>query len=324
MRAWMLVLLLACDREAGFIFHDLSESHLGSDLSCVDFAGASRLVPVSLLFLVDRSAAMDPATRWQPVAAGLEAFFADPASQGISASLHLLPADDVCTADAYAIPVVGMRTLPDLSFAPMLDGAVPMGTTPTEKALTGVLKLAQQTLAMDPSSRVAVVFITGSDPNDCGSTADGAAMTLSAAAAAIPTFVIAVGQGLTSPAQLAQAGGTGSPTLLDVGDPAMTRMQLINALDAVRGLVLSCELALPPTPPGLVIDAMRVNVTFTPSTGGEGQILSYDPDCNGAGWRWNDVAAPTGVVLCPPTCAAARSDGNGVLEVLFGCDTVGR
>jgi len=43
----------------------------------------------------------------------------------------------------------------------------------------------------------------------------------------------------------AMSGGTGSPTLVSVGDPATTKMQFLAALDAIRGLVLSCDFPNP-------------------------------------------------------------------------------
>jgi hypothetical protein len=333
-RLIILLTLSACDRVAGQLPRDLSVNDqplTAFDLSCVGFSAQPQLVPASLIVLLDDSGSMgdgthgDPKLKWQPVTAALTAFFQDPASLGLSASLQYFPLSDVCTADAYAIPTVELRPLPDLSFATSLAAQTPAGSRPTLPAVTGAIKYAQEALLNDSMSRVAIVLVTDGDPDVCDTSVADVAMQLSTAALQIPTYVIGVGNGIPSWSQLAMAGGTGSPTLVAVGDPDTTRMQLLAALDAIRGLNLSCDLPIPAAPAGMTIDFKQVNLTFTPSTGGEGVLWPYDKDCSGSqpAWRYDDPNQPRDVVLCPPACSAARRDPQGAIQVLFGCGTFG-
>jgi hypothetical protein len=169
---------------------------------------------------------------------------------------------------------------------------------------------------------VAVVLVTDGDPDTCDSSVNDVALQLSKVAATIPTYVIGVGENIASLNQLAQAGGTGSPTLVAVGDPDTTKMQFLAALDAIRGLVVSCDFAIPAAPAGMTIDYSAVNVTFTPSTSSTPQLWPYDPMCSGLGWRYDDPNNPKEVILCPAACDEAHIDRTAALQVLFGCGSV--
>jgi hypothetical protein len=326
-----------CDRQAGFVNHDLSVEDSGFlpltqyDLACVGSTAQSHLVPVSLVVMLDRSGSMgdgingDPKLKWQPVTDALKAFFEDPASTGVSASLHYFPGSDMCNPDAYYTPAVSLRSLPDLAFRMSMDMTVPMGSTPTLPAVTGAIQYAQDAQAMDTTQRLAIVLVTDGDPDSCNSSVANVSLALSMVQKTIPTYVIGVGQDLMSLNNLATAGGTGSPTLVAVGDPTTTKTQFLAALDSIRGLVLSCDFPIPAAPVGQTIDFTQVNVTFTPSLSMQPELLPYDKDCSSglAGWRYDDPMKPTQVELCPPSCAAARTDRDARIDLLFGCTTIG-
>jgi hypothetical protein len=329
----ILLALSSCDRVAGQLPRDLSvndQPFTAFDLSCVGFSAQSQLVPASLIFMLDDSGSMgdgthgDPTLKWQPVTAALTAFFQDPASLGLSASLQYFPQSDVCTADAYALQAIDLRPLPDLSFATSMAAQSPSGSRPTLPAVTGAIKYAQEARLNDSTSRVAIVLVTDGDPDVCDSSVDDVALQLSMVAMQIPTYVIGLGDGLPGWSQLAMAGGTGSPALVPVGDPGTTRMQLLSALDGIRNLNLSCDFPIPAVPAGMTIDFTQVNLTFTPSTGGVEVLWPYDKDCSGSqpAWRYDDPNQPGEVVLCPPACNAARRDPEGAIQVLFGCGTL--
>jgi hypothetical protein len=340
---WLCLALAACDRVAGTVGqdlsvggdHDLMDRPFPSyDLSCVGFTAQSHLVPVSLVVMLDKSGSMgdgingDPTLKWQPVTAALDAFFNDPASTGVSASLQFFPQSDMCNSDAYYLyspPSVDMRGLPDLAFGMSMSMVTPSGSTPTLPVVQGAIQYAQDTAAMGSGQRVAIVLVTDGEPDTCNSSINNVALELAKVSAQIPTYVIGVGESLTSLDQLAMAGGTQAATLVAVGDPTTTKMKFLEALDEIRGLVLSCDFAIPPAPSGMTIDYSMVNVTFTPSTTGSPSLLPYDKDCNsnGPGWSYDDANNPTKVVLCPVSCADARGDRNAAINVLFGCGTVG-
>jgi hypothetical protein len=97
------------------------------------------------------------------------------------------------------------------------------------------------------------------------------------------------------------------------------------ATSIVQNTQLSCEYPIPPVPGGGTIDPTKVNVNYTPG-GGQPQPILYVP--NGAsgcgmngGWYYDDPINPTKIIICPTTCMTLQSDPNGMVEVLFGCDT---
>jgi hypothetical protein len=109
---------------------DASTSPSG-DPSCEATAtGEARLEPVRLAFAFDVSGSMgkldypyhDPTLKWEPVVAATKAFFTDPASTGISASLTFFPIDadesERCDANSYDTPDVPMTALPSTAFSP--------------------------------------------------------------------------------------------------------------------------------------------------------------------------------------------------------------
>jgi hypothetical protein len=338
-----LILLgaLGCDRTAGYFPADLAvggDSDMtvvglpGYDLSCVGFTVESKLVPVSLAFLLDKSGSMgdgvngDPLLKWQPVTDALDAFFQDPASKSVKASLTFFPApSDICNSDAYYTPAVPMRALPELSFGTAMDQVMPGGNTPTLPAVTGMIQYVDDTRASFPAERYAIVLVTDGEPDTCNSSVNNVALELAKVAGVTPTYVIGVGQSLASLDQLAMSGGTDKATLVDVGDANATKAQFLAALDAIRGLVLTCNFAIPPPPMGMMIDFQQVNLTWTPSDTMTPSLVPYDKDCSsgGPGWRYDDPANPKEVQLCAPSCDAARGDRDGKIDVLFGCTTIG-
>jgi hypothetical protein len=303
------------------------------DAACASSFAKASLNPVDLVFMFDRSGSMgdgvngDPNLKWIPVVAGLKHFFADPASLGTSASLQYfpyLPLPDQCNSSNYYFADVTMRPLPDsTSFAASLDRTSPTGDTPTKPAMIGALDYAHDIQKAQPNDKVAVVLVTDGEPDQCESTVKNVSTEVEKAAASIPTYVIGVGESLTSLAMIAQAGGTGAPTLVSVGDPAATTQAFQKALEVIRGLTVSCDLPLPAPPDGMVLDKSKVNVVFSPSSGAP-MPLYYSKDCaDGSGWRYDNPASPSKVSLCPNICATAQSDRSGRIDVLFGCSTAG-
>ncbi|HEY6077193.1 MAG TPA: hypothetical protein VIW29_00225, partial [Polyangiaceae bacterium] len=50
--------------------------------------------------------------------------------------------------------------------------------------------------------------------------------------------------------------------------------------------------------------------------------LGYDQDCQAdSAWRYDDVDAPTSIVLCPATCQTVQVTPTTELSVEFGCRT---
>jgi hypothetical protein len=89
---------------------------------------------------------------------------------------------------------------------------------------------------------------------------------------------------------------------------------------------VSCEYEIPPPPDGLQFDPEKVNVEYTNGA----QIVTVIPKlpatqsaCDTTvGWRYDNPAAPTRVVLCPAACKTVQSDAKARVDVKFGCKTI--
>ncbi len=92
---------------------------------------------------------------------------------------------------------------------------------------------------------------------------------------------------------------------------------------------LSCELALP-TPSVGTLDPLKVNVGIVSATGSTTlpKVAGAGACTASGGWHYDNDTAPTKVILCPASCAAAEQAGlkTGAVEIAvqFGCTTVVR
>jgi hypothetical protein len=303
---------------------NLGDAGGGVGASCAESTSQAALVPVILVFMMDRSGSMSEDMKWPTVVSGLESFFADPASAGISASVQFFKNDqDECDDSAYETPAVPITALPSTVFATTIDTYSPNGGTPTKPALGGAIAYAQQQQAANPGTKVAVVLATDGVPNDCNSTVDNVAAEAQAAASTIPTYVIGVGDQLQSLDEIAMGGGTTQAFVVSVGNPTQTATDFQTALSTIRGSTLSCDFQLPAPPAGKTLDISTVNVVFTPS-GGSAMTLTYDQSCTGAnGWHYDDPTNPTKIILCASTCVAVQADSSAKIDIVTGCETNG-
>src|SRR5688572_1019217 len=60
---------------------------MGLPIACATSSTTAERLAIDLVFMFDRSDSMNRPEKWPPAVAALEAFFADPASAGLSASL---------------------------------------------------------------------------------------------------------------------------------------------------------------------------------------------------------------------------------------------
>ena len=101
------------------------------------------------------------------------------------------------------------------------------------------------------------------------------------------------------------------------------------ATEVVRATRISCDLAIPPPPAGLMFSPARVNVevratssatALRKTTGGLAGCASL-PN----GWYFDDDKAPTRVLLCPEACDLAQGEagtGDTSVQIQFGCETI--
>lgn len=308
------------------------------DVVCVAQSAASELRRVYLAFAFDVSASMGNnaqtfSRKWQPIVAATKAFFAEPEAAGISASLTFFPGaggtQAQCAPAAYVEPDVPQTLLPSGVFADAIDGLgmSPNGawrtSTPTLAVYQGTVEslraLQQSSAAVDGLQ--AIVLVTDGLPQSCGASDELEGVLAAVRSSGILTYVVGVelerntAENLN---RLAQAGGTEAAFVIGTGDPLQTEQDFKAAVDEIRGVSVSCAVAIPLPPVNAEFVPEQVNVTY--ESGGSLRRLSYDPDCRSeAAWRYDDLASPQSIVLCDSTCGAVKADVQASLEIEFGC-----
>lgn len=303
----------------------------GTMMSCDEQTEPARLTPVNIVFIIDKSGSMGvqdvnndgviddqnnewdhSAERWNPVRDTLIAFFQNPGSQGLKASLEFFPQGGqptgpdtgVCRTAEYASPSVPLQSLDESSGPSLLitkiNATKPGGGTPTLPAVSGALQYAAKLMTDDPSSRSAVVLVTDGEPG----VADKASGTTlnekcfcfrepgcpdqdeiphvveavqAGAKSGIPTYVIGMSRDVdpTNLNMIAVAGGTDHAFIIDeLGTPQKTQEELRAVLESVRSVQPPCNILMPKAPTGETFEKQRVNVEYV-SSSGEKQPLYY-------------------------------------------------
>jgi hypothetical protein len=309
------------------------------DVVCVAQSAASELRRVYMAFAFDISASMGNnaetfSLKWQPVVAATKIFFVEPEAAGISASLTFFPGPGgtqaQCASTSYVAPDVPQTLLPSNAFAAAIDG---LGMTPNDawRTSTPTLAVYQGTVASlralregssaDANVTQAIVLVTDGLPQSCGANDDLERVLREVQASGILTYVVGVAlepNAAENLNRLAQAGGTESAFIIAIGDPLQTERDFKAAVDEIRGVSVSCTIAIPLPPINTEFVPEQVNVTYDSS--GSIERLSYDPDCRSeAAWRYDDLANPQAIVLCDSACGAVQADVKASLEIEFGC-----
>ncbi len=316
---------------------------------CATVTAEATLETVHLVFAFDVSGSMgkgdypwhDAKLKWDPVVAATRGFFEDPASAGLFASLTAFPIDDDdderCDAASYTAPDVEMQELPSDAFGEKLasireDGW--RGGTPTLAVIEGSLDYIAS-YRVDHPGRYALVLVTDGYPQGCDDDSiEAVTQMVKGAAGELPTYVIGVknpplvdDDGDEAPdtvsnlAEVAEAGGTESPFIIATGEADETARDFQAAIEKIRGVSVACNLKLPLPPDRRTFEKDRVAVGYT--SGGVETELHYDESCgDAASWHYDDVQAPTEVVLCPDTCATVQAAPEAKLGVDFTCQPV--
>lgn len=317
----------------------------GDAAACAVASAEAQLTPVNMVVMFDESGSMGdttenasykPELRWIPVGDAMKAFFKDPNSAGMSASITFFPKAlgpkgnepwQACAVTDYNTAEVALSALPNQALADAITAHAPKGDTPTKVAVAGAIQQAQAIAAARPNEKTVIVLVTDGEPYGCGITSTSAQSAevqkvvseVSAIAATIPTYVIGVGPSVAALDAVATGGGT-TAFHVDVGDAAKTSQALSAALTAIRGNLTRCDFDIPAPSDGRAIDFDKVNVEFTPS-GQATQTLPYSADCSDAtGWHFDNAAAPQKVLLCDSACGTVRADTGGKINVSFRCE----
>ncbi|HVW26342.1 MAG TPA: vWA domain-containing protein [Polyangiaceae bacterium] len=314
--------------------------------ACTRTASAeTELAKVHLAIAFDISGSMgkldkpyyDPTLKWDPVVTAMKAFFTDPASSNLFASLVFFPIDSGeskrCSSDSYTKPDVPMTALPSGVFGDAIDAVTPKtmsdwrGGTPTLAVVQGTYAFVAPLAKADTGSKYALLLVTDGYPEGCSSDDDKIDTVVAAVkgfANELPTYVIGISNPpggpdtVTNLNDIAAAGGTDRAFIIQTGDPTATVKAFQDAVSSIQMSQLSCDFEIPPPPAGQSFDPTRANVTY--ASGDTERALDYDASCKSdSAWRFDDETAPKRMILCDATCAQVRADPGAVLRVDFGC-----
>ena len=233
-----------------------------------------------------------------------------------------------CSAADYAKPAVGIATLPGNATAIInsINAQTPAGLTPTGPALQGAVNYAKSYATANPTHTVVTVLATDGLPTECTPLDIPSIAAIASAGAAgtpsVKTFVIGVfAQGDTGAKQnvdaIAKAGGTNSAFIVD---PAQNvTAQFLTALAQIQGKSVGCEFKMPKPSQG-VVDPTKVELSVTLASGTTIiNRVTNAAQCSGAGWYYDNNAAPTKITLCPASCTQVKADANPKVDISLGC-----
>jgi hypothetical protein len=279
-------------------------------------------------------------SRWENLKQAMPTFLNDPANAGMQIGLDFFPEggnQPSCNVNDYTMANVPVNFIPGMGGAQntalinAINTRMPQGGTPTTPALTGALQQAKAWQIAHPERSINVLFMTDGEPSGCGGTA---ASQINAAAAvaqqyangmpSIKTYVLGVGPATGPLDAIAAGGGTRMAYMVTNGGAAA----LAQALADIRKSTLSCDYNIPKLD-GSMVDPMKINVsTRIGSAGTFVDIFKVDSaaDCSdptkapgGAGWYYDNPAAPTKISLCPGSCTPLQQADGSTINVVLGC-----
>jgi hypothetical protein len=253
--------------------------------------------------------------------------------------LRCLPAlADGCAPALYTQPVVPVGELPawEKHLSLTIASVNPGGSTPMAPAVIETLSLLRVHATTHAGRKPILVLATDGFPTGCGPN------TIETVAAAIlggrmglpstPTYVIGVFaqtelvRSQVALSQLAVAGGTGVPFVLEEGKDLAQKF--LAALEQIRGSALACDFAIP-KPMNGSLDFGKVNVRFTPGGAGAAPedliYVSAADRCDPArgGWFYDvdpkSGGVPTRIQVCETSCKRFRAESAGKVDLQVGC-----
>jgi len=188
--------------------------------------------------------------------------------------------------------------------------------------LYGAIEYARALYLADPSRAVVLALLTDGAPNACHSSTGRVAGIAKQGASEAPqvlTYVISLETGyLDALTQVARAGGTGSPIIIDKSGAAQ---QMVDALTTLRDNFELCRFTVPP-----VLDAVALasDVTVSSQLSPDGEEVALPrvasaAECGGQGFWVEPPLSPSRVQLCPASCATVHSNHASQVVVRAGC-----
>ncbi len=306
----------------------------GDGGGCPSVSKRAEKLPLDMVLGLDTSFSMTFDDKWTNVKSALEAFVTDPSYADLGIGLQFFPIRKQCSVSDYQTLAVDVALQGQVAtpISQALDAQQMAGGTPMVPLLQGLV--AYLAAHPNPARKPVLVLATDGVPDDtcvspvAGETPNTLDNAIAIAAAAymgtpsISTFVIGVGSDLTALNGIAQAGGTGSATLVDTSSNA--QQQFLAALDAARKSAIPCDFAIPSD---TGVDPSETNVEYAPAnaTVQEFVFVGDSTGCTKApmnGWYFDNPMQPTKVILCQAACDMVKADDLGQVNVVFGCPRV--
>jgi hypothetical protein len=309
---------------------------------CTGTGAAAQPSKLDIYIMQDRTQSMGTtttagSTRWMDLKTAVEAFVTNPQviAQDIRVGIQFFSltggfqnATD-CVAANYATPAVeiGPLTTTGPGIVSAIEAMFPSGETPSIPALQGAVQHAVQWQAAHPDRQTIVLLVTDGFPTMCDDRTDTSFIAAAAAGLAssppVRTFIvgISVGANVFRLRDLAVAGGTGQPFLVE---DATAVADLNNALMSIARTPLPCQYQIPTSPNPLeAISYDRIQVIHS-RTSGVPEEVPYATARGGCsstvgGWYYDvppNMGTPSQIIMCPCTCS---SFGAGTVEIFVGC-----
>lgn len=335
------VLLLNCDSNLQVEMAGTSDGYgslggdggLKNDINvCANVNRKAELPPMDMLIGLDTSYSMDFLLKWESVKAALKEFVKDPRFIDLGVGLQYFPLRAQCKVSDYASPAVPIGPLSSTADAIInsLDAQQMAGGTPMVPLMQGLVEYARAHVTQNNGRKIVIILVSDGIPdNTCltgtyPNTLDNVialAQEGASGSPAIPTFVIGVGNELSSLNQISAAGGTGNAFLIDTSKDI--QQGFLQALNDIRR-EMSCEYKIPELSGYTTrYDYKNVRVQF--SQDGQTEILTNIKSKDGCstapekGWYFDDPQKPTQIILCDQTCHRVQKSDTAKVDVLFSC-----
>lgn len=323
-----------------------------ADAGCATASKTADRLPPLLMLVVDTSGSMnDPApggggSKWQVTRTALGTALAQMPNDyavGVVFYPDKNPLLGSCIDNQIDVSLALLDASQRSALQQAFQGQTAEGGTPTHDGyLLGLNHVVASTLAGNKF----VVLITdgiptyalgcngtGSNPINAQQTAALVSQVQNASTGGVRTFVVGSPgseSARTTLSQMASVGGTASPGCNDNG-PTYCHFDMTTAPDlgqafadalaAISGAALSCSYPIPAPPDGSQLDLGKVNVLYTPGSGGPPQDIFKDPSATDCTTGWQYSADKTQILLCGATCDAVKADTQGKVDIVFGCET---
>jgi hypothetical protein len=304
------------------------------DAACATSSEEATLIPVNMFITVDKSGSMDDDGKWNAAKAAFTAFFKDPEASSLRVALRFWPDgncnESSCSIDGCSQPQVDIGPLSDPAhvdeLVELFNAKDPDGLTPMWAALGGATKWATQYATQaEGAEKVVVILVTDGEPTACPENINEIAQHAKNAYEQAGILTFAVGLAGSNESQMnviAQAGNTQKGFFIGNGN---AQTDLLAALKAIQKSAVACVFAMPEGEPQHPVDAKKVNIVYTPSSGGAavtfGQVGSKDECGPAGGWFYDDPLDPAIIELCPATCDLVQADEGAKIQILLGCES---